>query len=160
MAHKLLLFAFLSLTFCGISRADTLYFRLQGDENASFELSSTPVNSHLGDVGVENVAVTDAFGTTLQTVTFFSEAFLGGVSDRTNTGGWVGPQIYSGTLAAPIFAPGFFLMTDISPTGPFDETLTISATPEPSSFTLLFSGLAVAGAAARRKNWLTHARST
>jgi PEP-CTERM motif len=70
-----------------------------------------------------------------------------------------GPQLYIGPESAPTIVPGTYSLNN--PAVNANDTLVISstATPEPSSFTLLFSGLAAAGAAARRRRWLTHTRS-
>ena len=160
MSFKRLLLPILFLTLTGVSRADTLLFTLAGVENATFELSSTP-----GSTDIFNVPVTTASGTTLQRITFFTQLDGGGIADSEDGEGYYGQngqQIYSDGPDGPTFAPGFFIMSSGSENGPFNETLTISipsTVPEPSSFALLFSGMAAAGATVRRKGWLARTRS-
>ncbi len=54
-----------------------------------------------------------------------------------------GPQVYSGDKSAPVFAPGIFDGAD--QTNGLDGVLTITATPLPSTWTMLIAGFAGLG---------------
>jgi len=57
-----------------------------------------------------------------------------------------GPQIYTGTLSAPIFSVGKFVLDS--------GTLTVTAVPEPSTWAMMlagFAGLGFAGYRATRR---------
>ena len=66
-----------------------------------------------------------------------------------------GPQVFSGTTDAPLFAAGVFTLAVGSPVGPQTETLTITDTaasvPEPASWAMMVGGFGLIGAAMRRK---------
>jgi len=163
MSIRRLLLPVLFLTFAGIGHAETilltLEFTLSGFENATWELSSRPGSTDIMNVPV---TMTGLNPVKLEEIKFFSSSDGGGLTDSDQIAfrrGYYGAQLYGGDESNPEFGPGFFALFYGSETGP-EETLFISVisvpdpVPEPSSFTLLFSGLAAAGATAGRKGWL------
>jgi hypothetical protein len=63
-------------------------------------------------------------------------------------------QIFTGTVEAPVFAPGSFTgMIEFDSGGEFPSTLTFTVVPEPSTWTMMilgFAGLALVAKARRR----------
>ncbi len=60
-----------------------------------------------------------------------------------------GPQLYTGTSAAPTFKLGTFAMLDA--TGRPRATLRINALPEPGSWAMMIAGFGLVGAGLRRR---------
>ena len=154
---RILSVAILFLAVSTVSRASTLKFTFSGVENGTFLLSSTPTPTVVSPTfyaEFDNVSVTNStFGSPLDFL-FFTTFDSGGFADGPDFPGYFGAQVFTGNESAPVFAPGVFLLSSVFG-GPPDETLTITATPEPSSFALMLTGLAAGAATVRRKGWLT-----
>jgi len=157
MSFKHFLLSILFLTFTGISRADTYLYTLTGTENVTFQLDSNPSNWDNGRIN--GVTIHTASGPQVGYVGFFASLYGGGIYDSFDGAGFYGhfnQQLYSDTPSGPVLLLGTFAGSSSSGSGPFDETITVtnlSATPEPSTFALLGTGIAFAGSMARRKGW-------
>jgi hypothetical protein len=137
------------------ANAAPLLFTFSDMNNSSFQLDSNPVSAPSSIFsltvpvtnGMQNGASFD-FGT----VRFFSTISGGGVFTQFGGPGGFGPQLFSGTTAAPVFSPGTFSFTDLRgvPTG---STLTISAVaaavPEPATWAMMIFGFGAVGSMMR-----------
>jgi len=164
---KLLSFAILATPF--VAKADTLDFTLSGGgDTYTFSLASNPVPGSFSN-GVSftlpSILITEGATSFTSDITFFN------INDAAHAGGLMfslptappipptsldltGEQTYEPTSSesAPIFAPGQFSLTDGSPKGDDDFTLRIDPeVPEPSSITLLATGILALAATVRRK---------
>ncbi|MEI9977399.1 MAG: PEP-CTERM sorting domain-containing protein [Edaphobacter sp.] len=164
---KLLSFAILATPF--VAKADTLDFTLTGGGNTfTFSLPSNPVPGSFSN-GVSftlpSILITEGATSFNSDITFFN------LTDATHNGGLLfslptappappvnidltGEQSYETTSleGAPVFAPGEFDLIAGSPKGDDAFTLSIdSEVPEPSSITLLASGVLALAATVRRK---------
>ena len=154
---RILSVAIFFLAVSTVSRASTLKFTFSGLENGTFFLPSTPTPTFVfpGEYAeFDNVPVANStFGSPLNFL-FYTTGDGGGFSDSADGVGYFGAQTFAGSEFGPIFAPGVFVLSSAGNGGPPDETLTITATPEPSSFALMFTGLAAGATALRRRGWL------
>jgi hypothetical protein len=133
-------------------------FTISGDYDAFFQIESSPTPDFVADgvlFAVTNVAGFPNATSGFADVSFFRGPFAGLLVSE----GFdylfdaEGPQLYSGTEAAPTFLTGTYALSGLSTRGDF--TLTIAETaaapvPEPASWALMFSGFAIAGCALRR----------
>ncbi len=128
-----------------------------------FDLLQQPVPSFIGNnqfdvfhqtVFINNVMVSDVG------LDFFLLSGGGGIETDNLPPGQgineIGPQVFSGTLAAPMFVDGVYQLSAPPAGGPINATLTITtdatpAIPEPAGFALLGIGLLGAVAARRYK---------
>jgi hypothetical protein len=86
-------------------------------------------------------------------VVFDSSSNNGGV-DVTLPDYYKGPQIFSGSTSAPIFAPGVFDLTGGTRANSSQTavlTITAAAVPEAATWAMMLLGLGVVGAVARRR---------
>ena len=155
MVLRSLLTAFL-IMMAAPATAQELNFSITGDYNASFLLDTATPNPEF---------VFDGYSFSISGITGFPNATTG-VADLTffnasATGGLLvsdpagfdylfdanGAQLYTGNEAAPRFVPGRFALTGLSTPGNF--VLSITAVPEPASWAMMLSGLALTGCALR-----------
>lgn len=161
------------------AQAALLQFTISGSDTASgldpapivflsFKIESSPViapfNVIPGNVFViPDVAGTFRYGTTTfsspQPINFYPTSQAGGLVVGSN-GLFVfdGPQLYTGTEAAPTFRTGNFELTFKTFNGISPMALTIAevpAIPEPSSWALMLAGFAMVGGAIRYRRRAT-----
>jgi hypothetical protein len=76
---------------------------------------------------------------------------VGGLAVDEVFGAFLGPQAYSGTEAAPLFAPTLtpFIYAISLNNGFATDYLSISAVPEPAAWLLMLAGLGMVGATLR-----------
>lgn len=140
--------------------AVTLKFDITGDYTASFLLDSSPTPDFVEDGYLFAITQVPGFPNVpdgFADVSFFSQGAAGGLLVSKDNNGFadylleaVGPQLYSGTEAAPTFAAGIYQLEGLSST-PSQFTLTISAVPEASTWGMAIAGFGIAGAALRRR---------
>jgi len=146
--------------------AALLTFTITGDYQASFTIDSNPtLNEYIGGTGLVlwNVAVAAEGATGPADIGFFDASLGGGLSiiDYSDFSPFFvadGPQLYSGTVRAPVFGIGTFELTEYEGTGRY--TLTIAeagaaAVPEPASWAMMIAGFGLAGTALRRRPRVT-----
>lgn len=143
--------------------AVTYFFSYAGTDTASWQLPASPV---------PDVVFSDAFRINAvnmivngNPVTALQEYYLGGNGGGVCAGfacgilDLYGPQLFSGTLAAPTFLLGSFDMTNAfgTPAG----TLRISVgdeppvIPEPATWAMMIAGFGLVGASIRRRRTAT-----
>jgi hypothetical protein len=119
-------------------------------QSATWEQSTNPTPSGFVDAST-NVPIFDSTLPSISEIFYFSSASGGFESPDPHLLRAHGPILFSGSTAAPIFAPGSYTLTDDSGQS---GTLTFSAIPEPSTWAMMlsgFAGLGYAGWRARRK---------
>jgi len=163
MAKLSLLAAFAAAALVPASAdAALLTFTISGDYQASFTIDSAPTpDEYLGGTGLVlwDVDVDAADGGGLADIAFFDASLGGGLSiiDYEDFSPFLvadGPQLYSGTVQAPVFGTGTFQLTEYQGAGRY--TLTIAdaspaAVPEPASWAVMLAGFGATGAAIRRR---------
>lgn len=122
----------------------------------SFTLTASPTPDNNTEVDFELFdvpAIVGGVASTMDIAFFSSDADPAGGFAAFGDGGdfnTVGPQIFSGTPAAPTFTPGVYTLSAFSENY-VGGALTISDVPEPTALALLGIGLAGLVVARRRK---------
>lgn len=132
------------------SQASPLSFVLSGTYDYSWTLDSNPTPAGTNTSGYTDFYFASVPGLPAAYLTFYSAVNFGGLSagsyvddtQGTRIFDFAGDQDYSGPVNAPVFTPGVYAITfdyntDDGITG---ETLTISGTPLPSTWTMLIAG--------------------
>ena len=160
---KLKAFAALAAAFAlsaAPAQAATLLFTITGDLNAQFELESSPTPDLAVDgflFVINGISGFPGATTGLADVGFYNGNFGGGMLALDSaTDGYLldapGPQLFSGTESAPTFVTGIYELTGLLTPGNFTLTIaSITPVPEPASWALMIGGMALAGAALRRR---------
>lgn len=132
-------------------------------EFASFQLDSNPMIDPVNVAPGLGFAIADVMGIfqygpitlSSQSISFFTTALSGGllIGDGTAEGtllAFDGPQLYFGTEAEPEFQTGSFTLIDAASRSPISLTIsTVSAIPEPASWTMMLGGFGMIGGAVR-----------
>ncbi|MEO3690042.1 PEP-CTERM sorting domain-containing protein [Roseateles paludis] len=139
--------------------APSYQFTLTGGYTASWQLSATPTPGDFfsgESFTVWNVSGTFSGASTAVTdLTFFNDARGGGLSlydfnAAVSLLSTDGPQLYSGSEAAPTFLLGTFVLTVYQETTQYSLTISeIGAVPEPGAMALLLCGLLAVGVVRR-----------
>jgi hypothetical protein len=164
---KLLSFAILATALA--AKADTLDFTINGDGNTfTFSLPSNPTPSSFSSgfsFTMANILITEG------NISFTSDITFYNLNDPAHNGGLLfslpapppplpstsidllGEQVYdtSSPESAPIFAPNQFTLTEGSAKGDIFTLDIAPAVPEPSTISLLATGILALGATVRRK---------
>ena len=143
------------------AHASTFLFELTGSRNATFTLDSNPTpdsfsSSFIGDQFAFN-NVSGTFGGTPGTASVsFGNNLIAALN--INSGSldftqFVGPALFTGTAASPMFNLGTFNLTSIVSGS---STLTISqaatgAVPDPATWAMMLIGFGAIGWASRRR---------
>jgi hypothetical protein len=133
---------------------------------ASFQLDSSPVIDPINVApgiafAIADVAGTFQYGattrTTPQPINFFNASQRGGLVVGTDFFlAFDGPQLYTGTEAAPTFRIGSFTLATLSGGSPIALTIAeVPAIPEPASWALMLAGFAMVGGAIRYRRRAT-----
>lgn len=142
-----------AITFGATAQAGTLLFSYSDTAGVSFtyEQSSTPTPATYSAGFANSVPVFDFKGSIgpYSDINYFTAFASGGFSTPDGLVDGGGPQIFSGTVSNPVFAPGTFAIDEVfvQQTG----TLTITAVPEPASWALMLVGLGSLGATLRTR---------
>jgi hypothetical protein len=113
-------------------------------ESASWDQAEAPAPLFDATNFFTNIAVwnyTDSVGGADSYVSYFPTSFGGGWSDGAGDFSLFGAQVYSGSEAAPLFAPGSYAEGA--------GTLTLTAVPEPAAWAIMLVGLGLVGAVTR-----------
>jgi len=133
-----------------LAKADTLDFTLtQGNNTYTFSLPSSPtpdsvVNGQDFVIANQIIIINNLFGETSD-ITFRNSSDTGGLDFL--DAALPGPQLYTGTEAAPTFRTGQFSLSDS-----FNLTITPESTvPEPPTISLLALGILALGTLTHRR---------
>ena len=134
-----------------LAKADTLDFTLtQGSNTYTFSLPSSPtpdsvVNGQDFVIANQIININNMFGET-SNITFRNSSDTGGLDFL--DAALPGPQLYTGTEAAPTFRTGQFSLSDS-----FNLTITPESTgvPEPPTISLLALGILALGTLTHRR---------
>jgi hypothetical protein len=148
-----------SLSLTAGANASVLHFQYietgQGAIDFSFDQSSTPVPDGFLLGGSTDVPVTNwtsNIGPASSIDWLSANVFGGFFTDTPNNNGngssVTGPQVYTGSELAPVFAPGTFDMADMD--NGLSGVLTVTATPLPAAWTMLIAGFVGLGFLAYR----------
>lgn len=165
MKRIVVLLALVSSAFASTASATPLLFTLTGSRQAVFVLDSNPTPSSVSafqtnftDVngsfgGVDGVASLINFGAVTD---FPFVATLNILAPNIGFTQFSGGQIFSGTLASPMFNIGTYALNNPFFGGPAlltisDGSGTGSAVPEPASWAMLIGGFGLVGASLRRR---------
>lgn len=144
------------------AQAVLLTFELTGSRSATFQLDSNPTpttfsSSAFGNqISFANVSGTFNGAPGTATIGFGSGDIFAALNITGTSLGFTqfaGPDIFTGTAAAPIFAPGTFALTSIvSGNSTLRVSQAAAAVPEPATWAMLIVGFGIVGYAMRRRS--------
>jgi hypothetical protein len=118
--------------------------------------SPTPDFINTNSFGFDSVQIhTNSISEHVYGLTFYTSAEQGGFEDTLGLGGFSGPdvfllsgpQLFSGSTSNPYFVPGAY---SVLSENVFQDTVTLTAVPEPSTWSMLLLGFAGLGFARYR----------
>ena len=144
------------IALCGSARAGTLDVTwTEPGESASWQQSTNPTPiAIVGDY--TEVPVSDASPSSISGIFYYTPVADGGFEDNKFFIVTSGDQVFSGSLAAPVFSAGQYLQLDLF-TGQFGFltfTAVSGSVPEPSTWAMMligFAGLGFVGYRASRR---------
>jgi len=160
-AAKLIAAALLMSTLTAPAQASVYTFNISGDYVASFRLRSSPTPNDAQNSSYFTVWDVSGFSDALvglADVTFYNSVLGGGIGIedyRVSRRLLVtdGPQLYSGSEAAPTFLTGTFALTQFNGSGRYTLTIrdeAVAAVPETVTWAMMLAGFGMIGFAARR----------
>jgi len=140
------------LTLSTAAQAETLLFSYSDpSESLTFEQSSTPTPVSYTTGNSTVVQITNSL---YSSITWYTTGSGGLFQTPDSAFNIYGPQVYSGSEANPVFAPGVF--QGVNGLNQQAGTLTITAAaggvPEPATWGMMLVGLGVVGALARSRS--------
>jgi hypothetical protein len=140
---------------CGVATAQAQELKFTYVEpdgvDISFEqlANPTPTFYALGQGTIVDVADWTGTPGPYTNLTWYASGAGGGFSTPDFVINLFGGQVYTGTEAAPVFAPGVYTGTEYSNGEKGTLTVTLVSVPEPATWAMLLIGLAATGAALR-----------
>lgn len=145
------------------AHATVLNFVVSGDYSASFKLDSNPTpdtSQALSHFTVWDVAGFPDAALGFADVTFYTATNGGGIGIEDFYGFQQllltdGPQLFSGTVAAPTLLTGTFALTQVEGGGKYTLTVTeqaAAAVPEPATWAMMLAGFGMVGFGLRRRS--------
>jgi hypothetical protein len=161
----------LAFTTGASASSNEILFTVTGDDYTSavtFTLpaSPTPDFSNSDSFGFDSVQIhTNGISESVYGLTFYTSALEGGFEDTLGLDGFFGPavfllsgpQLFSGSTSSPYFAPGAY---SVLSENFYQDTVTLTSVPEPSTWSMLLLGFAGLGFAGYRTRRNVEARAT
>jgi hypothetical protein len=160
---KILLAGTAAIALAAPATAATYLFELTGNYTATFQLQSSPTPTQVfpDSFSVANVSGTYQGVAGTKTPFFYIASIGGGFGLKNSNNNQFplvsdGPQLFTGTVAAPTFKTGTFSLVQFNGAGRYALTITnldapAPTVPEPATWAMMIGGFGVIGAASRRR---------
>ena len=128
-----------------------------GAQRFSFNVDSNPTvfgtTASQFSTNVQNLIVGGVAQTGIRSFTFYATGLDGGLESNV-TGGYLGPQLFTGATTAPTLRVGSFGLFDgpNGASGTLSISTVVAAIPEPGTWAMMVLGFGLAGAAIRRRS--------